>query len=426
MARRSTRKLGKKSSNQVINKCVVAMMNDNDDTTAGPSGSSTSNPSTSSNPIGDGAHGTLNIQSALAMALNKRPMYSGKKNEFRIFLIKLENHLLSLNLDDVIKSDIPDPTRNKAVYLEISQMLPDELINLITLNAFGNGKRAYELIVENQEGDKALRVITAITDMQSIKINPNETVATYLGRMDALRQQAKSLDVIPSEEYFVIGVIHGLPEKYTNLKTIVFSGPIPSYDAFKCQLTNYAAQLNMANEKPQTTVMNVNVKPVINKPKENNNYKKLNKNKPKCYKCLKIGHKANECRSKVFCKFCNNKSHHTKDCRNRNNPNKYNGKQNNFNKHARNSDQGYNARNPNFNQHTNRNDRNNNGYNHDNKNSSGHNAAQAYNNRGDYRGNGGGAGGGTGANYDGSSGGGGGYSGGHTSSTSGINANQHF
>ena len=229
--------------------------------------------------------------------------------------------MLSLNLDDVIKSDIPDPTRNKAVYLEISQMLPDELINLITLNAFGNGKRAYELIAENQEGDKALRVITAITDMQSIKMNPTETVATYLGRMDALRQQAKSLDVIPSEEYFVIGVIHGLPEKYTNLKTIVFSGPIPSYDAFKCQLTNYAAQLNMANEKPQTTVMNVNVKPVINKPKENNNYKKLNKNKPKCYKCLKIGHKANECRSKVFCKFCNNKSHHTNDCRNRNNPN---------------------------------------------------------------------------------------------------------
>ena len=84
MARRSTRKPGKKSSNLAVNKCVVAMIND--DTTASPPGSSTSNPSTSSNPIGGGAHGTLNIQSALAMALNKRPMYSEKKKNFEFFL----------------------------------------------------------------------------------------------------------------------------------------------------------------------------------------------------------------------------------------------------------------------------------------------------------------------------------------------------
>ena len=314
---------------------------------------------------------------AAQMSQNKEnksgPKFDGKREHFYSWLEQLEGYLTDLQLWDVRLEATPDPEKNNKLYLKIVECLNHDSINIISANAKGDGKAAFELLQTHFEGDRNARKRATLKQLYHLKMQDKENVQQFLLRADILKSTLDSLNTFKDDEMFNLCVVEALPSKYEPVKIhITGDSTIVTYSQLRTRLISQLSRTQNPRDEPTTPAVMVTTatssKPFrkFNTPKGPRSHKKPQDNR--CSKCYNIGHKASECRYTTYCKFCGIKGHHTNDCykkdsnsasgnKSRSNDNRRDNRRSNYHEKNRNN---YNNNNSNSNNSNNNNGNNNN------------------------------------------------------------------
>ena len=232
----------------------------------------------------------------------KGPMYIGNMEKFTMFKHKLDNYLMINGLYGTITDENCDPSKNLALYLYISSCLDGEPFNLISANAKHDGRKAYKILCEKYTGNIHARKQKAYTELATLKQNPNETISSYISRIDLIAEKISAFGLFNDTSYYVTCAMAGLLPKYEIFRAVIDSQEdYPDWDQFKVRIQNHA-QLHHNNETTQIMTVTNQSSTTITKKKQNNNYKKfLNNN----------GHSENE----IYCTYCDTKTHWSNVCR---------------------------------------------------------------------------------------------------------------
>ena len=302
---------------------------------------------------------------AAQMSQNKEnktgPKFDGKREHFYSWLEQLEGYLTDLQLWDVRLEATPDPEKNNKLYLKIVECLNHDSINIISANAKGDGKAAFEILQTHFEGDRNARKRATLKQLYHLKMQDKENVQQFLLRSDILKSTLDSLNTFKDDEMFNLCVVEALPSKYEAVKIhITGDSTIVTYAQLRTRLISQLSRTQSPKEETTTpTVMVTTATPSkpfrkFNTPKGPRSHKKPQD--IRCSKCYNIGHKANDCKYTTYCKFCNIKGHHTNDCykkdsspasgnRSRNNDNRRDNRRSNYYEKNRNYNNSSNSNN---------------------------------------------------------------------------------
>ena len=244
--------------------------------------------------------GGLSGNGASAFGL-KGPEFRGNDGKFNIFKYKLDNWLMTNDLYKVIDDETCEPRLNLALYLHIANCLDGEPLNHICANAKQDGRKAYKILCEKYLGNIHARKQKIYTELATLKQKENESISTYISRIDMLIEQISVYKVFNDSTYFVTCAMTGLLPKYEIFKAVVNSSEdYPTWPQFKIRIQNHA-QLNTPTDTSHILAVMANNPPVsIVKSKKNNNRKFKNNY-----------HKT----ANMYCTYCDTKTHFSSDCR---------------------------------------------------------------------------------------------------------------
>ena len=230
-----------------------------------------------------------------------KPKLSGRKHEFPMWKIRAEAYFTKLDLDDIIFTENPDPTKNKLFYLELVTLVDNEALQMIASNAPNDGKRAYELLCQYYLGDNNARMVNALHQLSLLRFNTGENIQQFICRCDVLRTTLKSFNMSSNyDSMLVINALNALPDSFKIFKTIINTAPIlATWDSFKMQLLNHVSIENANHQTPANSVMHLSTgasdTQIFHK-KPNMKYKKF-------------------VTKQIFCTICKTtNNHHTMDC----------------------------------------------------------------------------------------------------------------
>ena len=246
------------------------------------------------------------VPTAKACVLStEKPKLSGKKIDFPFWQIRVESYFESIDLGSVLNNPTPDPIKNKKLYFELVSLVDNESLQVISSTAQNDGKLAYDKLRNYYLGDDNARMVTAMHQLNSLKVNSGETIQQFICRCDTLRATLNSFPKTRGaiEIQLVIAALGALPDSFKVFKTVINTAPVlADWDNFKAQLSNHI-NIESTNQQMQNNnaVMNVQHRSentTIFKPKQNNHFKKfLNRSKPiTCHKCFaKNDHLSKNC-----------------------------------------------------------------------------------------------------------------------------------
>ena len=247
------------------------------------------------------------------------PKFKGNRDQYHIFELKLRNYISLHELESFLDSDEKDDVKNLYLYHLIVQCLDDDPLQLVACQAKNDGRKAYKLLGEKYLGNFNARKICALNELALLKQGKNETISTYISRVDLLIQKLKQFGVFNDTSFYVIKTLQGLDDKYDTFKTVITStSEIPEWDDFKVRIQNHDQLSKPTADKQNTAIMQITTSnaPQINKKKKQNTKRFTSKPKEKCSYCFSSDHISSNCNSRKYCKYCNNWSHHTDECKN--------------------------------------------------------------------------------------------------------------
>ena len=264
------------------------------------------------NLLGDGPappHG-------IAPGMLLRDKFSGKKDDFPVFVVTFKTQLRLLGLHKVLDEDTPDIDQNTRVFDELVLSLDKASIKLICNSTVNDGKKSFQLLEQKYKGNELAQKANAINELMHLVRKPGESLDQLEARVDSMKKTLDHYKVLNDDAVIVCAYAKVLPPIFQTLKTVIFHGKIPTYDQFKADLHNHISYTNII-EQPNgaPTVMTVQTGDDMYVANNNNAKNKKHWRDNKCKLCFKSGHYASQCRSTMYCIKCNNKNHNTKNCR---------------------------------------------------------------------------------------------------------------
>jgi len=148
------------------------------------------------------------------------------------------------------------------------------------------------------------------------KIKDEQSIVEAYGEIETLARKMKTMNIGLEDCTIIAKIVSALPEKYIGFKKAWDSVPDADQTMPRLLARLKKEELEMKNsssEPKEETATAIAFSTKKNAPN------KTPKKKGECFSCGKIGHYANECRSKKpkkgNCYNCNKPGHHAKDCR---------------------------------------------------------------------------------------------------------------
>ena len=223
--------------------------------------------------------------------------------------MKFLGYLRTVKLHEIVTADAPEADKNAQVYAELIQLLDNTSLSLIIRDAKDKGKEALQILRDHYLGTSKPRIISLYTELTSLKITGDEKVTEYMIRAETAASSLKAAGETISDSLLVAMILKGLPLEYKTFCTVVTQRKDPmNFKEFKPALRSFEETEKCQNskEKIQDSVMYV-------KPGEKEFI-------PRCYKCRKLGHKANQCNENGYkpsrwCENCKSPTHDAYFCR---------------------------------------------------------------------------------------------------------------
>ena len=157
-----------------------------------------------------------------------------------------------------IYTAISDPditeTTNMDLYLAIASCLSEQALDLISTQAFGQGKKAYKLLEQKYLGNADAREAKTMIEITNVTQLDSEDMVSFLDRFEVLKSRLDEFGTINKCSFYTILCIKGLHPKYNTFKNIICTGKTPMWDIFKENLESYSAMMSLEKEKTKNTM----------------------------------------------------------------------------------------------------------------------------------------------------------------------------
>ena len=188
----------------------------------------------------------------------KPPSFNGDKDKFNSWKIKIKDHFMNAGLLDVLTADVPDADKDRRVYSMLLRCLDGEPLHIVDREANGSGKKAFNCLITHNLGNSNARKITAINKLFSIHKLENETLSSYIGRLQDVRKVLSEFNYFPDDSVYILKALHGLPESYDTFKTVINKDLEElTWEKFREQILNLILMKTKPSETEQATVMNI-------------------------------------------------------------------------------------------------------------------------------------------------------------------------
>ena len=246
----------------------------------------------------------------------KIPLFDNDPNKFSNWRNQLHHFLLVLDLYKYLNNETEiTESQDMDLYMAIASCVAGTTLNLVCTQAFGQGHEAYKLITQKFVGNADARETVSMLEITECKQGESESLTSYLDRFEQLKNRIEEFKIVTKNTLLVVLCLNGLNSKYAIFKNIMSTGKMPDWATFKEKIESHAAIMNL-NTTKSNKVLNISDRyfPKVVKTR-GTNFKKFNKFRPKCLKCLGKYHTTKNCTSDKFCEHCQNASHNTVDCR---------------------------------------------------------------------------------------------------------------
>jgi transposase InsO family protein len=198
-----------------------------------------------------------------------------------------------------------------------------------TLLEKGNAKATWEYLETGlQEQEQCAEAAAVAEAHQHQDAAERESAHQFVARARNLYHDLKAAEGSISEEDLAMRVLTGLPkEKFGTLRTFLLAGGALSLEEMlpKLVLEEQSMGFKLADSDGEeasksAVAFAARGKGPVSRGKTGESFHKeqgaeRSGKKVQCYKCLKMGHMAADCRGKVVCKNCHKAGHMAKDCR---------------------------------------------------------------------------------------------------------------
>ena len=223
--------------------------------------------------------------------------------------------------------------KNAEVYAELIQFLDDRSLSLVMRDAPDDGKKAMGILREHYMGKGKPRVVTLWTQLTTLVRGPSEDVTDYIIRAENSVAALRNAGEVVSDSLLIAMVLKGLPSAFKPFEVVVTQNhDVLTFSDFKIALRNYedsTENARITRENDADSVKHLHHRrsgggggPQGFPPRSGGNHDKHDSGGGGvvCHTCGKPGHKSPSCnkKNKKWCKICQNGSHYTKNCRNKN------------------------------------------------------------------------------------------------------------
>ena len=245
-----------------------------------------------------------------------RLLFNGEEGKYELWEVKFLGYLRTVKLHDVVSAEAPNAEKNAQVFAELVQLLDDTSLSLIMRDATDKGKEALIILRNHYLGASKPRIISLYTELTSLEKKADEKVTDYMIRAETAAASLKAAGETISDSLLIAMVLKGLPQEYKTFSTVITQRKdAMSFSEFKTALRSCEEneKCQNLNQKSEDSIM----------------YMKQGEKEylPRCYKCNKLGHKANKCYDKIkdksqykpgrWCANCKSPTHDTQYCRNK-------------------------------------------------------------------------------------------------------------
>ena len=230
-------------------------------------------------------------------------LFSGREDDFPIFLEQLEARVYALGLSDClldrikttpqkdvetnderVKREGEEADRAKLQYMvwcELVQCLDKASINFIRGHK-PNGTAAWTALTKLHKSTERPRVQSLMTQLTGLKMTSGEKVTDYLIKAEGLKLDLAEAGEAVSDAPFTAMILKGLPSDFDSVVAVLNFGTAKGYYEMKQDLVNFAATrgLCVSSETSMTAFHSAGRKP------------------SKCLKCGKMGTRAKDCHSR--------------------------------------------------------------------------------------------------------------------------------
>ena len=159
-------------------------------------------------------------------------------------------------------SDISETT-NMDLYLAIASCLSEQALDLISTQAFGQGKKAYKLLDQKYLGNADAREAKTMIEITNVTQLDSEDMVSFLDRFEVLKSRLDEFGTINKCSFYTILCIKGLHPKYNTFKNIICTGKTPSWELFKEKLESHSAMMSLDRQKSGKVLNVTNYTPKI-------------------------------------------------------------------------------------------------------------------------------------------------------------------
>ena len=226
----------------------------------------------------------------------ERPKFDGNPSNYIEWDTRFKNYLRRLKLAHVLKEENPNEDQNADVFMELIDCIDGTSLRLVNNAAAGNGKKAFEILSNHYLGTEEFRVRNVLTEFMSMKHSSKESITQYCGRIDEIKKVLEGNNIIIPDGLYTVMAMKGLPDKYDVFRDVINTQKdMPTFSDFKIKLKVKEIEMNSRiHQVESASVFAVKNNSQYNSSRATHKYSKT---KVQCYKCKKIGHTQQDCRS---------------------------------------------------------------------------------------------------------------------------------
>ena len=151
------------------------------------------------------------------------------------------------------------------------------------------------------------KIIAFYTELTSLEKLEDEDITGYLIRAKKVIAALRNCGETVSDPLAIGMLLEGLPQSFFTLKAITTQRDTQqSLQEFKAALQQYVENDKLKYREESIMKAKASI--------QRDQSTSFPRDFPKCYRYIKIGHRARNCTRNTWCRFCETKTHDTKFC----------------------------------------------------------------------------------------------------------------